>query len=185
MENREENYISEQSGGINPSVSPYSSPMHNFAGSIIILTNPESDLYKLELTLRGLVEINGTLKKGSEPLLNDEGVRSVLGQVQSVANRNTVLSKFDDAEVGRLMVLFFDTLIKDLMLNRVKYGITNPSARDRIFSEACLTAYECLKRGHEQGERSFWKGSQQEITTRNMNNEKKGFLSRFMGWGGA
>jgi hypothetical protein len=176
---------SPEQGGEQFNTSPYASPMHQFSQGIILLTNPENDLFKLELTLRGLVEVRGKVAKGSEPLMNDEGVRSVLGQVQSIVNRITVLSKFDDGENTRLMRMFFDTLIKDLMLNRVHYEIKNASAPDRIFSECCLTAYECLKRGHEQGERNFWKGSQQEITTRNVGGgEKKGLLSRVLGWGG-
>jgi hypothetical protein len=158
--------------------------MHQFAGSIALLTNPESEIGKLELTLRGMIETRGALKQVSEPLLNEEGVRSIIGQVQAIINRSIILSKFDDKEVSKLVLYLADSIIKDLMVNRVFYNIVNTSARDRIVFESLSTSYACLKRGHEQGERLFWKGSQQEITTR-MTGErgKAGLFGKLLGWG--
>ena len=34
---------------------PYQSPMNNFAGSILFLTNPENELHRFELTLRNCI----------------------------------------------------------------------------------------------------------------------------------
>lgn len=159
--------------------------MHTLGGSIILLTNPENELYKLELTLRGLSDVRGQIVKAGEQLLNEEGVRSVLGQAQSVINRITVMSDLEDLEIQNLMDFLADTLAKDIMLNRVKYEIVNPSARDRIYSEVLISCFICMKRANEGGERSFWKGSQQEITT-NIGGmpKKQGLLSKFTGWGG-
>lgn len=177
----------EEYGQGSPTVrtTPYQSPMHAFAGSIVLLTNPENELYKLELTLRGLIEVGSELRKVGEPLLNDEGVRSVLGQTQAIVNRVTVMSNLEAQEVANLMDFMADTLAKDLMVNRVLYQIGNPSARDRIFFEVLATAFMCLKRAADEGERRFWKGSQQEITTNIGGGQKpKGLLSKLVGWGG-
>lgn len=164
--------------------SPYQSPMHAFAGSIILLTNPENELYKLELTLRGLVESQGRLVARGDALLNDEGVRSVLGQAQAIVNRVTVMSNLEDRDIERLMDFMADTLAKDLMMNRVFFGVQNASARDRIFFEVLTTSFICMKRAAGEGERRFWKGSQQEITTRMDGIQKKqGILSKALGWG--
>jgi hypothetical protein len=77
-----------------------------------------------------------------------------------------------------------DTIAKDLMLNRYYYEIKNSSARDRIFYEVLATTFVCLRRAHGEGERKFWKGSQQEITTNIGGMQKKqGFLSKALGWG--
>jgi hypothetical protein len=164
--------------------SPYQSPIHTYAGSILLLTNPENELYKLELTLRGLVEIKGQVKLVGMQLLNDEGVRSVLGQAQALVNRVTVMSNLEDREISALMDFLADTLAKDLMLNRVSYDVRNSSTRDRVFYEVLATTFVCLRRAHGEGERKFWKGSTQEITTNMGGAQKKsGFLSKALGWG--
>lgn len=156
----------EQQQGPQIKSSPYNSPMHNFSGSILFLTNPENELHRFELTLRNvMMDDKGVIHPLGEPLLNDEGIKSIIGQTQSVVNQDTVMSNFDD-EIPQIIDLFADSLIQDLMMNRVIYEIKNPAARSKIVSMATIYAYSCLRRAYEQGEKKFWKGSQQEITTR-------------------
>ena len=166
--------------------SPYASPMHNFAGSIILLTNPDQELHKLELTFRNIVlDRKGNPTKVGTPLMNDEGVRSVIGQVQAIVSQVTVMSNLDDKVRNSLRDFLADTIAKDLMLNRKKYGIVNSSARDRIFMESITMAVITMNRAADEGERKFWKGSQQEIITHgNMPGVKGGLLTRALGWGG-
>jgi hypothetical protein len=162
---------------------PYQSPMHNFSGSILFLTNPENELHRFELTLRNcMVDDKGIVHQLGEPLLNEQGIKSVIGQTQSVVNQDTVMSNFEE-EIPQIINLFADSLIKDLMMNRVIYDIKIPASRDKIISMATIYAYSCLRRAYEQGEKKFWKGSQQEITTRveGMPKQNKG-LSGLMGW---
>jgi hypothetical protein len=165
--------------------SPYASPMHNYGGSILFLTNPENELHRFELTLRNCRydEKTGEVIPYGEPLMNDEGIKSVIGQTQAVVNQDTVMSNFDD-EIPQLMNLFADSLIKDLMMNRVRYNIITPASRDKIVSMATIYGYSCLRRAYQQGEKKFWKGSQQEITTYSATSapQKKG-LSGLLGWG--
>lgn len=164
---------------------PYASPMNNYGGSILFLTNPENELHRFELTLRNcrFDEKENKIIPYGEPLLNDEGIKSVIGQTQSVVNQDTVMSNFDE-EIPRLMEMFSDSLIKDLMMNRVRYEIKTPASRDKIVSMATIYGYSCLRRGFQQGERKFWKGSQQEITTYSSTSEPKNKgLSGLMGWG--
>ena len=71
-----------------------------------------------------------------------------------------------------------DTLAKDLMVNRYKYNIMNASARDKIYSEALHITYITLRRPYEQGDRKFWKNTQQEVhTVVQKPQEKKGIFS--------
>ncbi|RLA46935.1 MAG: hypothetical protein DRR04_05330 [Gammaproteobacteria bacterium] len=161
--------------------------MHNFAGSIILLTNPDQELHKLELTFRNIVlDKKGNPTQVGTPLMNDEGVRSVIGQVQSIVSQVTVMSNLDDEVRDSLRDFLADTIAKDLMLNRAKYQIENASARDRIFMEAIAMAIITMNRAANEGERKFWKGSQQEIITHgNMpGGAKGGLLTRALGWGG-
>ena len=166
--------------------SPYASPMHNFAGSIILLTNPDQELHKLELTFRNVIlDKEGNAKHVGIPLMNDEGVRSIIGQVQAIVSQVTVMSNLDDKVRNSLRDFLADTIAKDLMLNRKKYAIVNSSARDRIFMESITMAVITMNRAADEGERKFWKGSQQEIITHgNMPGSKGGLLTRALGWGG-
>lgn len=164
--------------------SPFMSPMHLYSGSIITMTNPEDEIYKMELTFRGMVlGSDGKPKKVGEALMNEEGINSIVGIVQNLVSRDTVLSNFNKVEISTLMEFLGDTISKDLMLNRLNYNIINPSARDKIYFTACSTAFVTMKRAFEQGEKIFWKGSLQEVTTRVEGQQKKGgLLSQVMGW---
>lgn len=167
--------------------SPYASPMHQFSGSLLLLTNPDNELYKLELTLRNCVlDKEGNPRQAGIPLLNDEGVTSVIGQTQAVVSQVTVMSNLEQSEVVMLVDFLGDTLARDLMVNRVRYAIENAAARDKIYFLVLSSSFITMKRAADEGERRFWKGSQQEITTRveGMNPKKKGGLGAFLGWGG-
>lgn len=166
---------------------PYSSPMHNFAGSILLLTNPDNELYKLELSLRNMVlDREGNQKSAGKALLNEEGIMSVLGQTQAIVNQVTVMSNLEPQEIPRLVDFLADTLARDLMVNRHYYAIENAAARDKIYFMALTSAFICMKRANEEGERRFWKGSQQEITTRvdGLAGKQKGVLGKLLGWAG-
>lgn len=152
---------------------PYQSPMYNYGSGIVTLTNPRQLLHDLDLKLRGKREIDGKPVDVGDPLMNDEGVNSVLGQVESIVNQVTVMGNLKDEEIKGLMDFLADTLAKDLMMNRVKYQIIFPSARDRIYFAALTTAFITMKRAFEEGDRRFWKGSVQEVRTTVENPSKK------------
>lgn len=160
---------------------PYNAPMHQYGSSIILMTNPENELYKMELTFRSMkLDGEGNPVSSGEPLMNDYGVSSVIGTVQALVNQVTVMSNLEKNDVPMLMDFIGDTLAKDLMCNRRAYDINSQSARDKIFFTALSTAFVTLKRAYEEGDRRFWKGSQQEITTRVDSIQPKGsFLSKF------
>jgi hypothetical protein len=164
-------------------VTPFMSPLNNYAGTIVVMTNPSDELYKLELVLKGLIDDGrGGVRSVGEPLLNEFGVNSVLGLVRSVVNRNTIMSNLDKGEVSVMMDFLGDTISRDLMMNRITYGITSPAARDKIFFNCMSLSFGVLKRGFEEGDKRFWKGSQQDITMRNEGMQpKKGLISRIGG----
>ena len=164
--------------------SPYESPMHNFPNSINTLTNPENEVYKLELTLRSMkLDVKGNPVFCGDPLLNEAGIVSIIGQVQALVNQVTIMSNFNDDDIPKMIDFIGDTIAKDLMMNRVKYGITNVTARDRIFFASLSTVFVTMKRALDEGEKRFWKGSQQEILMRSegaSSGKKSGLLSSFM-----
>jgi hypothetical protein len=146
---------------------PYSSPLSSMQGNMVVLTNPEDEIYKFELALRGkMLNREGLEVVVSKPLLNNQGVASVIGQVQAAVNRVAVMSNFDGSDIPRVIELLADGLVQDLMMNRINYEITDGSARNKIFNMSLLLVFITCKRALDEGDRRFWKGTQQEITTR-------------------
>lgn len=167
----------QQEGGLK--LSPYQNPMHNFGSAIITLTNPENELKNMELAFRSQrQDYTGAIKDYGEPLMNELGINSVVGQVQAVVSRNAIMSDIDKYSIPLLIDFLGDTLAKDLMLNRNMYDIKNVSARDKIFFQALTTAFLVLRRGYEGGDRRFWKGSQQDVRQTIVTEGQKGFLSK-------
>ena len=163
----------------------YQSPLNTYAGSIILLTNPENDLYKMELSLRGLSpDKDGNLRKVSEPLMNDEGINSVMSQAQSIVSQVTIMGNLNERKIAILIDLGGDTIIKDLMINRVRYGIQNfITDREKIHTLYLNYSYICMNRALEEGDRRFWKGSQMEITNRTEGQKQgQGLFQKILGW---
>jgi hypothetical protein len=165
---------------------PYSVPMRELGSSIILLTNPQHELYKMELSFRSMREDkNGNVITQGDPLMNELGINSILGLIQTIVNQVTIMSNLEKTEVPVLMDFLGDTLAKDLMVNRIKYDIRTPSARDKIFFTALASAFICLKRAYQEGDRRFWKGTQQDIkTTVVSDGGRKSMFSKFNPWGG-
>ena len=176
--------MEEERSGREERMLPYQSPMSQYGGSILILTNPENELHKMELTLRNIYEdAEGNQKLVGDPLLNDKGINSVMGLVQTIVNQVTVMSDLKEREIPMLIDFLADTLAKDLMLNRVNYEIKSSSARDKIFFTTLASSFICLKRAAEGSDKRFWKGSQMEITNTVKNdNQRGGALQNIMGW---
>jgi hypothetical protein len=164
---------------------PYQNSMGNYAGSFLLITNPDSELAKMEMSLRGYrVDSNGDVKQAGTALMNEEGITSVISEVQSLTSQNTVMSHIDEKEIPSMMDFVADTLARDLMMNRIRYGISDPTARDKIFFMSLNYCWVTMKRAQGGGERSFWKGSTQEITMRNEGQQQgQGIISKLLGWG--
>lgn len=153
--------------------SRFMSPMGLYGSAIITLTNPENELYKMELSFRSMImDKEGNPKQVGQPLMNDKGISSVLGQVQSLVNQVTVMSNLKMAQIESLGQMFGDSLASDLMMNRINYDIKSNS-RTIIFSIALSTAYITMMRAFEEGDKRFWKGSVQEIRS-SVEGQRKG-----------
>ena len=158
--------------------------MTAYGSSIIYLTNPDGELRKAELTYRSQYEdANGKVHQMGEPLMNERGITSVIGQMQSLVNQVTIMSNLEEKEIQSLIMMFANTIIKDLMINRTRYDIKRMTDRNKIFSTAISTCYICMKRAYKEGDKRFWKGSVQELkTTVESSGKKGGILSSFNPW---
>lgn len=163
---------------------PYQNPMNNFGSSIIMMTNPYDELHDMELSLRGMIEDkDGIPKQVGDALMNEQGISEIMGMTRSIVNKITIMGNLDKREIAMWSDYSSDTLAKTLMMKRLAFGIKSED-RDMVFFKVIATIYMCMKRPFNEGDRRFWKGSQQEITTRIEGaNQNKGIMSKIVGWG--
>ncbi len=155
----------------------YQPPQDRYGSSIITLTNPKDDLYKFELFLRSMQKRpDGTLAVVGKPLLNDKGINSVMACVESLVHHMNTLSNFDERTIQYFIVGLADTIIKDLMMNRLTYDVDRKN-RDIIVDNAVRFAHGFVMRAYKEGDRKFWKGSVQEVkhTQEITGQQKSGF----------
>lgn len=164
------------------------SPMQQYGGSILQLTNPENEIQKIVLRLRGkMIGSDGSEIKISEPLCNEQGIQELIALLEgSAMNQDIIMTDFEKKDIENMMELIGDSLIQLLGFNKLRYEIPNDTVRTKIFTIIMCSAKATLHRAAMGGERRFWKGSQQEITTRveGSGSQKKGIASRLFGWGG-
>ena len=164
----------------------FTNPRNMYGSAITTLTNPDTEIEKMELTFKNArMDKDGQIIQGEEPLMNERGINSIIGIVQSLMNQVTVMSNINKQEIENLMGFQCDTLARDLMINRIDYGITSKASRDKIFYTALTSTYITLKRAFEEGDKRFWKGSVQEYRTTvdNGASKGKGMLSKLNPWG--
>jgi len=140
--------------------------MYQYGSTILQLTNPQKILEKMELTFRSQRKNSkGETIQIGPPLMNELGVSSVIGQVEAVVNQTTVMSNFTKHDIPMMIDFLGDTLAKDLMMNRETYNMT-VTTRDKVYFIALTSAFICMKRALDEGEKRFWKGSQREMTSK-------------------
>lgn len=163
---------------------PYQSPLNSFAGSIILLTNPQNELHQLELDLKNILpDGNGGYIPLGAPLMNDEGVKYFISIAQNYINQVTVMSELKEKMIMQLCRDAGDVINKALMLGVKQFQIRNPAfVRDRIETGITSFIYICMMRASEGGEKKFWKGSTQEITTRVDGAQRRGGMMSKLGW---
>lgn len=169
--------------GMMPGSIPYAEPMSTYGTSIQQLTNPHNELEKLELALKcQRVGSKNQIIQYAPPLMNDEGINSVISQVHSIVNQVTVMSNIEENHISTLMLKFSDELIKDLMVSVYQYNIDvahKNAIRTKILGLAQNFAFLCLRRAWKGDDKRFWKGSQQEFRTIIQNEgSKKGILNK-------
>lgn len=157
-----EEYMDEGGAGTAPYY-PSGSNVH--ATNMVELTNPDHIILELELALKGLRKSQGKIVKIGRPLLNQEGVNSVISQTRTLVNQVTILSYLDRSEIGTLMMSFSDALIQDLMMNRLKYEIKGFVDRTKILTMTQNVCYTCLMRSFNGNDKNFWGKISMEINS--------------------
>jgi len=154
---------------------PYmSSPRDSLGSAMILMTDTDSEIRKLELFLRGLQEVeNKKIIIVGKHLCNDEGVSEVVGMAQSIANKIYQFGHHEREEINNILEFANDAMVKLLMVRKREFDIFDDAARSSIHYSFMVTIYGCLIRGKEGGERSFWKGTVLELRQQSINNAGK------------
>jgi len=180
----ETEYQDDMDDGGRSRVQQIQSPVHAYGSAIITLTDTKEVLQMAELTFKSQrPDENGNVISMGKPLMNDEGITSVLGLIHSLLNQVTVMSNINKQQVEAILMNFSDTLITDLMINRIQYAIESKSARNKILTISSNIVQMAVLRGYEEGDKRFLKGNVQEIhSTVTQSQKSRGVLSRLNPW---
>lgn len=182
----------EEQGQPLPPNSPFmpQTPMDKYGSNIVTLTSPDSELRKLELKLRNMQEIKQQGGKTKliavgEPLLNDKGISAMVGFAENLASRHVILGMWEQKQIHNVMLEYSYAIVRDLVLNRRKYGIVDTTIMTQILHANIFIPYAILLRGLNSGDRKFWSTvtSEQIIQQTPLQQRKKGFLSGIFGGG--
>ena len=153
--------------------------------SVLDRTDPKAITHMLKCKLRGMEfdEENQVwfLPKEAMPMLNERGIRSIMVDVSSVLNQNSVLSNLEDEHISQIIIGLGDCLVLKLMQRYLEFGVDIAELDTIVFSilNACFL---CLRRSYHNLERIFHKGtlSEQRHIIEGTDSRKKG-LSLFGG----
>lgn len=152
-----------------PSVSPLRDQM---ASAMEEMTKTDIDIYNFKLFLMNAVEKDNELVSKGLPLVNDDGVRKLIGMLESVANTHYILSDHShDDSFNNIIDFWNHGLSETLLENKKTYGIKDNKISNAIFSTFMGYTYGIVKRG--MGERPFWTKIEMEYNIRNNQQPKK------------
>lgn len=143
-----------------PYYQPPQSPIDDV--TLVTQTNPQPLIIELSHKLKCEIEVeeNGQKKwirpKGIEPLLNDKGIYSLLVDVGSIVNQCTILSWLEERDVENITIEIGKTVTFKLAMNWKEYELKKSNLTTVVFAVTNL-CYTALKRGMNQGERTFLK----------------------------
>ena len=95
---------------------------------------------------------------GRKPLINQEGAEKLLSIFSSLVNSNVSMSNLTRIEINFIMLTYCNSII-DMIKWRFQDFEIDPTEAQGIFEIMKNSAFFCLKRAFEQGERNFLKKS--------------------------
>lgn len=145
--------------------------------------NPVHILKEIQLKLRGEIEdVDGDIKRISEPLMNNVGVGNMLLIASSVVNQNTIMSALDEKEINKMIIQLGEDITDDLTMNWKEYEIKDKIKLDIIEDIVLFMSFSSLKRALHGGERRFLGTTTVEsinTSPRMFPQKKEGILSKF------
>lgn len=145
---------------------PYNPYNQNYGeSSLVQQTNPKEVLFQIEMALRGKIEqvnedgrTEWILPIGCKPIVNQQGINSLMADAKSVINQNTILSNYDDEQISKLIVRLGKSVNRKIKMNWKDFGIDKSNLDTAVFA-VTDPAYAALHRAKKEGEKKFLKTS--------------------------
>ncbi len=139
-----------------PNIMPQAYP--RMEADLIEKTDPKVVVDNIEHFLAGeeYDEENLKWKETKIPLMNKQGVKSIMTDIRAVVNQNTILSNLDEKEINTIIIQLSDTIIIKLMQSWKEFEVSKPELNTIVLSILHM-AYPALKRAWQQGERNWHK----------------------------
>jgi len=177
---------------INPAYYNFPMPTQQDAKNEITLvsqTNPQTLLDEFEHKLKGEIKElndNGEEKwiKKFDAIANNSGIQSIIVDLGSIVNQNTILSNLEEDDIRKLTVEFGKMLTFKLMIKYKTYDIQKSNLNTIVMGATSLV-FISLKRGFKEGERKFLKTtvrSQEHLKFDQSQQEKEKFTWKFWKW---
>jgi hypothetical protein len=169
----EESDLMNQQAALNMARSNYMANDNNINTLLSELTDPDKQIYEIELRLKGKAQNElGEIVKVSEPLLNEEGVANMVRLVQSMVSRVMFMSNLTDEQVGKLTIELGWVISTDLIRNKIKYNVKDKD-RSTIVTLILYPSFESANAALENGFRRFLKSGIIETTINTQGNPMK------------
>lgn len=154
-------------------------PMPDNANLTMWSLSSQDILKEIEHDLRGEIFNEETEKwelvAEGKPLMNDEGIRSIVSLARTIVNKVAFLSNLSEDMVLQISRDFADDLA-DLLFNNIEQFEIKRTHLNIIVTKISYIIYVALQRAYEEGERRFLKTAERRIVSvRQDPNEKKGF----------
>ena len=118
------------------------------------LTDPESDIYEIELALKGIqIDSEGKPKQVYKALMNDEGVGKMLAITKSIVSPVTYMSNLTEEQIDRMIIELALHVVSDLAKHKHKYNIDTYEDCTRIRNIVCNKMLTSLHSARENGMR--------------------------------
>jgi hypothetical protein len=159
----------------------------NDPNSLNILINPSQELAVIEKSLRGgyittyydedLGKHKTEFVSDGKPLLNDQGVQSVMSMAMSVINKNVVFGNLTSEEISNIMTNFHQSLASMLIRGYDAFGIKEINDYHTIIKIVTNFARIFLSRTKDGIDRELLTQSHRSVETiQNGDGKKKSFF---------
>lgn len=195
---------------VQPQIAPMSSAPANIYPDMMPGGRPEDNQYReaaqflisneqlidqLKAYFRGEVieevydEKIGQVKKETkpvgEPLMNAIGIQRLIGYLEIMLARNSVMSNLSEDFINNLMIEENEVISKHVIVNKQAYAIKDKDV-EIIIDEIEDVMYFCLRRAHERGEATLILKGRRESIVRNIDEAARENVMRqgrpIIGW---
>jgi len=184
----DEQDLMNQQAGLMMGRTAYQVSSNNEINSLLAeLTDPEKEIYEVELSLKGL-EINekGEKIRVTDPLLNDRGAANMIRLMRSMLNRVMFMSNLQEEDIRSLVIELSFQIQNDLIFHKVEYDIKDNTNMTTIRTIVSYKAFEAGMTALENGFRRFLKQGIVETTINTQGNQikaGKGGIGSILGFG--